>query len=172
MLQRTQPRSWNTDTFPSSVYTLPPPHFPFKPKPASHVVILVLCCNKRVIVLYTTRPASCSASCSARYRNIDRQRMLGKKYKKKTGKKERNRSSRDLMGKPSTLLDTLGVDSAESYRPLTDYKNRYKGDQYPGPDSAGSYDPYWDYRESYGEYEQSEGYTEVSLRWEFTDVSF
>ncbi|KAK1784371.1 hypothetical protein P4O66_003098 [Electrophorus voltai] len=53
-----------------------------------------------------------------------------------------------------------------------DYENWYKGDQYPGPDSTGSHYSYWDYRESYREYEQSGGYTDVSLQSECNDVSF
>ncbi|KAK1787232.1 hypothetical protein P4O66_002749 [Electrophorus voltai] len=109
------------------------------------------------------------------HRNIVCRRMPGRKSKKnKKGKKAQNRSSPALMGKSSICLSTLstattgesapgkfwgspgcssGEDSAEPYRPLTEYENWYKGDQYPGPESAGSNYPYWDYWKSYGEYE-------------------
>ncbi|KAK1792109.1 hypothetical protein P4O66_001887 [Electrophorus voltai] len=119
-----------------------------------------------------TRSSSSSASCQAslRYRNTDRGRMPGKrsKKKKKKGKKACNRSSPALVGKPPKFLRTLhtgttaksapgkfwggpecsmGLDSAEYYRPSTKYRNGYDGDRFSGSDSVGSYYLYWDYRE-------------------------
>ncbi|KAK1804260.1 hypothetical protein P4O66_020303, partial [Electrophorus voltai] len=83
----------------------------------------------------------------SQYRNTDRQRMPGAKNKKKKEKKKHNRSYPALAENPSILLGTLpaitmrehsapgeflwgpecgpGLDSAESYRPLSDYRNWY-----------------------------------------------
>ncbi|KAK1789641.1 hypothetical protein P4O66_015538 [Electrophorus voltai] len=116
------------------------------------------------------------------HRNIDHRRMPGKKCKKnKKGKKGKNRSSPALTEKPAICPGNLGnvttgesaprkfwggpgcssgEDSVESYRPLMDYENWYKGDQS------------WDYQESYWESEQRWGYMDVSLRSKCTDVSF
>ncbi|KAK1803854.1 hypothetical protein P4O66_003801 [Electrophorus voltai] len=106
--------------------------------------------------------------------------MPGTKNKKRKGKKRHNCSSTALAGKPSILLGTLhatttgesaiggfwggpecgpGSDTAESYRPTSDFRNWYDDEQYPVLDSAETYYSSMDYRD----YGTREEYSHVSL---------
>ncbi|KAK1795688.1 hypothetical protein P4O66_001178 [Electrophorus voltai] len=60
-----------------------------------------------------------------------------------------------------------GSDSAESYRPTSDYRDWYNGVQYSESDSAGFYDPTMDYHKGYMNSEKKGEYNDISLRSNF-----